>query len=105
MLVKMYRGPEARAAPGRYSPAECIGASKTEIYGNPDQGAHQHVLYRAPEPHHAHVNAPLYAVDQCVLQEMGKPLPFAGAVFRLVQLDAEAQDARHHARDRGWPHR
>ncbi len=33
-LVKIYR--ETRAAPGRYSPADCIGAKKKVIEGNPD---------------------------------------------------------------------
>ena len=35
MLVKMY-GAAPESAKGRYSPAECIGARKTSIEGNPD---------------------------------------------------------------------
>lgn len=35
MLVKLY-GTAPEAAKGRYSPAECIGARKTRIEGNPD---------------------------------------------------------------------
>jgi IS1 family transposase len=35
MLVKMY-GPSSELAKGRYSPAECIGARKETIEGNPD---------------------------------------------------------------------
>ncbi|GIL03234.1 MAG: transposase [Alphaproteobacteria bacterium] len=35
MLVKLY-GTAPDAAKGRYSPAECIGARKTRIEGNPD---------------------------------------------------------------------
>lgn len=34
-LVKLY-GPSSELAKGRYSPAECIGALKTPIEGNPD---------------------------------------------------------------------
>jgi IS1 family transposase len=34
MLVKIY-GP-TKSAPGRYSPAECIGAKKHKVFGNPD---------------------------------------------------------------------
>ena len=34
-LVKLY-GPSSELAKGRYSPAECIGARKTPIEGNPD---------------------------------------------------------------------
>jgi hypothetical protein len=29
-------GPTSESAEGRYSPAECIGARKTRIEGNPD---------------------------------------------------------------------
>jgi IS1 family transposase len=35
MLVKLY-GTAPEAAKGRYSPAECIGARKTPVEGNPD---------------------------------------------------------------------
>lgn len=35
MLIKLY-GPTPESAKGRYSPAECIGARKTRIEGNPD---------------------------------------------------------------------
>jgi hypothetical protein len=34
-LVKLY-GPASESAKGRYSPAECIGARKQRIEGNPD---------------------------------------------------------------------
>jgi hypothetical protein len=35
MLVKLY-GATSESAKGRYSPAECIGAVKHRIEGNPD---------------------------------------------------------------------
>jgi hypothetical protein len=35
MLIKLY-GPSSELAKGRYSPAECIGARKEPIEGNPD---------------------------------------------------------------------
>ena len=35
MLIKMY-GAAPESAKGRYSPAECVGARKTRITGNPD---------------------------------------------------------------------
>ena len=47
MLVKLYGGsPEGPrgSAERRYSPATCIGARKTEIYGNPDK-AHVSTSY------------------------------------------------------------
>ena len=34
-LVKIYR--ETTVAPGRYSPAECVGATRKVITGNPDE--------------------------------------------------------------------
>ena len=36
MLIKLY-GATSEAAKGRYSPAECIGAGKKPISGNPDE--------------------------------------------------------------------
>src|SRR5258708_10189555 len=36
MLIKLY-GAAPEGAKGRYSPAECIGARKTPIMGNPDK--------------------------------------------------------------------
>jgi IS1 family transposase len=47
MLVKLYGGsPEGPrgSAERRYSPAQCIGARKTEIFGNPDK-AHVSTSY------------------------------------------------------------
>ena len=87
MLVKLYsggaEGPRA-SAERRYSPATCIGAQKSEVFGDPRQEAYQHVLYRASEPYYAYVDAALYPPHQCVLQEIREPLSFAGALFRLV---------------------
>jgi IS1 family transposase len=37
MLVKLYGQPEGSQTERKYSPAECIGAEKTSISGNPDQ--------------------------------------------------------------------
>ncbi len=36
MLIKMYGEPAGKASQRRYSPAECTGARKTRIEGNPD---------------------------------------------------------------------
>jgi len=60
---------------------------------------YQHVLCRTPEPNYAYVDAPLYPADKRIQQEIPKLLPFAGVVFRLVQLDAEAQSNPNDARD------
>ncbi len=46
MLVKLY-GASPDSAKGRYSPAECIGARKERITGNPDK-RHVSTSYRGP---------------------------------------------------------
>jgi lambda repressor-like predicted transcriptional regulator len=83
MLHKIY-GPTI-AAPGRYSPAECIGTQKADR-GQPRRGARLNVLRRAPEPHDAHVDAALHPPHQCLQQEARKPHSRAGALLRLLQL-------------------
>ena len=51
-LVKLY-GTAGRGREASYSPAECIGARREMITGNPDPQARLDQLCRAPEPHHA----------------------------------------------------
>ncbi len=53
----------------RYSPATCIGCDMKTISGVPDRKTCQHKLCRAPEPHHAHVDASVYAADKWIQQE------------------------------------
>ena len=60
MLVKLF-GASPDSAKGRYSPAECTGIKEDPQDRQPRRKARQHVLRRAPEPHYAHVNAPLHA--------------------------------------------
>ena len=94
-LVKLY-GAAPESAKGRYSPAECIGARKDADRGQPRSEARQHVLCRAPEPHHADADAPVHAADQCVLEEIREPHAHGRALHRLVQLREAAQDAEGH---------
>lgn len=64
----------------------------------PEPGRHKHILCRAAELDYADINAALHAIDQRIQQKIREQLSFAGALFLLVQLDAQAQDARHHTR-------
>lgn len=54
---------------------------------------------RGPKGERRPADAPLHATDKRFQQEIPKSLSFAGAIFRLVQLDAEAQGNRNDARD------
>lgn len=49
MLVKLY-GNSPEAAKGRYSPAECTGARKMKIEGNPDKSTSARLLPSARTP-------------------------------------------------------
>lgn len=68
MLVKIY-GNSPESMKGRYSPAECTGAGKQNIEGNPDQRHISTSFAGAPEPHDADAHAPLHAPDQRLLNE------------------------------------
>jgi hypothetical protein len=48
------------------------------------------------------VNAPLYPVDQRVLKEARKPRPHGRALYGVVQLREDAQDAAHDPGNGGW---
>ncbi|TIM86306.1 MAG: hypothetical protein E5Y50_16065 [Mesorhizobium sp.] len=63
MLVKLY-GNSPETAKGRYSPAECTGARKTPIEGNPNP---RHISTSFAERQNAH--APLHPPDQRLLKE------------------------------------
>ena len=91
MLVKIY-GASPEGMKGRYSPAECIGARKERIEGNPDPKHVSTQLRRAPEPHDADADAPVYAADKCVLQEIREPHAHGRALYGLVQLREAAQE-------------
>jgi len=89
MPVKVY-GASPEGMKGRYSPAECIGAVKHRVEGNPDP---KHVICRAAEPHHADADAALYPTHRCVLEEIREPYAHGGALYSLVQFREAAQDA------------
>jgi len=68
MLVKMF-GNDPRGEEVRYSPAECIGCRVIPIIGNP-KARPSLLASQAPEPHHAHADAPVYAPNQCVFKKV-----------------------------------
>ncbi len=84
MLVKLY-GPSGEGEE-RYSPAECIGAVKHRIEGNPDPKSCQHVICRAVEFQHADAHSPIYAAHKCILKEGRKPRAFRRAVRDVLQF-------------------
>ncbi len=57
---------------GRYSPAECIGADKVPVMGNPNEAniSTSHVE-RNNLTDHAHADSALYPAHQCVQQKGG----------------------------------
>jgi hypothetical protein len=70
MLVKIY-GASPESAKGRYSPADCIGAKKERIEGNPDQ-KHISTSYadRSFQSDDANAQPPLHSADKRFQQEI-----------------------------------
>ena len=97
MLVKLFG--ETPAGPGRYSPPACIGIEMRPIMGDPDDGARVDLVRRAPEPHDAHVDAPLHAADERVLKEVREPRARGRAALHALQLLPRAPDAPRDAGD------
>ena len=89
-------------AEGRYSPATCIGCDMKTVIGKPGLRACQHVIRGAPEPHDAHVDAPVHAADERILKEDRKPRPRSRAALHALQLLQSSQDTASDARDGSW---
>ena len=73
-LIKLY-GTSPESAKGRYSPAECIGARKERIEGNPDP---KHVSTSYAEVHNRTMRMsmrPVYQAHECALEETRQSLP------------------------------
>lgn len=71
-LIKQYAA-DPRTGQARYSPPVCTGARVRVDRGDPGPGPDQHELHRAPKPHDANGDAPVYAADQRVLEEARQP--------------------------------
>lgn len=65
----------------------------------PRPRAHFHELCRAPEPHDAHVHAPLHASDERLLEKGGEPRGGSGAALHALQLLPDSPIAARHACD------
>ena len=102
MLEQDFRDRCARTGP--LQPAEMHRRDQATDLRQSRSGAYQYVICRAAEPDDADGNAPVYAADQCVFQEIREPLPRAGALFLLVQLGSQSQDAGGNSGNGGWPH-
>jgi hypothetical protein len=63
------KAPEVRSAPTMGRHALSAHRRRTERI------LHVHVLHRAAQSYDADANAPLHAIDQCVLKEIRQPLP------------------------------
>ena len=85
MLVKLY-GAALESAKGRHNPAECAGAIKTPISGDPDPQAHFNVLSRAQQSQRANAQPQNDAADERVFKEDEKPRARDGSSLPLLQL-------------------
>ena len=65
-------------------------------------GAHQHVLYRASEPHHADERAAVHSAYQCVLQKDREPHALRSAVLHALQFRADSSDFAGYSGDGCW---
>lgn len=94
MLVKIYgASPDGQR---RYSPAECLGTDKRHVMGGARLRHGLHVTRRASEPQHAHVHAPVHAVDERLLEE-----DRVSPVRRRTPRHApQLLQAAHHAHER-----
>lgn len=97
MLVKIY-GSSLDSAKGRYSPAECTGAKKVKIEGNPDK---KRVICRAPEPDYADAHAPLTRLTTAFPRKSRLTLTSSRftSCYNFVRIHATPRFAWH----RLWP--
>jgi hypothetical protein len=85
MLVKLY-GPSSELVKGRYSPAECIGARKAPIEGNPDP---KHISTSYAERSNLSVRMHtrrFHSAHECLLKEGREPRAFGRAVRDVLQF-------------------
>jgi IS1 family transposase len=78
-LVKLY-GAAPESAKGRYSPAKCTGIKKTAKIGNPDE---KKVGTSYIERQNLTMRMSMRRFTR-LLEKVRKPLPYGGALYRLV---------------------
>src|SRR5947199_707808 len=74
------------------------GCGETDL-GKPRSGADLHVARRATKPQYADVDSTADAVNECVLQEVGKSESGLGLVLRLLQFLPRASEFEGYACD------
>ena len=102
-LQKIYGnevGPKVNAEI-RYSPAQCRGARKAVISGQPDFRARLHQPYRAAKPLNANGDAPVYQAHECLFKEGGELGTQRRPVFHALQLLPHSHDFASHASNGG----
>ena len=72
MLVKQYN--EDRSEEKRYSPAHCVGCKRRAVIDNPDPKYISTSHVERQNLTNANADPKAHPADQCVQQEMGKPL-------------------------------
>ena len=100
MLVKVY-GP-APERQRRYSPAECIGAVKHRVEGNPD---FKHVSTAFVERQNLNIrmgNRRMTRLTNAFSKKSGKPRAHDVYLFHALQFRSHSSDVEGHARDGGW---
>jgi IS1 family transposase len=83
VLMKLYGGSSSKTAEVRYSPAECVGCEKT----------HQHQFCGTSKFNHENADAPIHALDECVLKEDREPHRIDCDSLHALQLLPDSPDA------------
>ena len=96
-LVKTYAQPAENEK--RYSPAECTGAVKVVISGNPDQKKICTSHGGAPESHHAGADSTVNPANERLQQEAGESPSRYRAALRVLQFLPDSRFAARHACD------
>jgi len=102
MLVKVYRpAPEGQR---RYSPAECIGAVKHRVEGNPDP---KHVSTSYAERQNLNIrmgNRRMTRLTNAFSKEGREPRAHDGDLFHALQFRAHPSNLESYASDGRWHH-
>ena len=102
-IVRKY-GRDPKADETHYSPAVCTGIAVREIERRPRPTPHFNELRRASEPHDAHVDAPLQALDERLLEEERRPGRRRLAAIHATTTSRAPIRQLARARHLRWPH-